>query len=132
MNPLIPSTYPSGYPPTYTNPAKNPVLINITSKGFANFTAADDLPAYMYNNAILDMHGNINVCGAVYSPCYMEIENKQAGQMQYIKGAIICGGGIYIDNLLTATNIISFDAKALRNLATSANNAKAVKVTYYR
>jgi len=135
MNPNDPSTYPTGYPPTYTNPAKNPVLIDIASipgKGFANFTASDDLPAYMYNNAILDMHGNINVCGAVYSPCYMEIENKQAGQIQYFKGAIIGGGGIYIDNVLTATNIISYDAKALRNLATSANNAKAVKVTYYR
>jgi hypothetical protein len=131
MNPNDPSTYPSGYPPTYTNPAKNPILIDISAK-FPNFTAADDLPAYMYNNAILDMHGNINVCGAVYSPCYMEIENKQAGQIQYIKGAIIGGGGIYMDNVLAATNVVSYDAKALRNLATSANNAKAVKVTYYR
>jgi hypothetical protein len=132
MNPNDPTTYPSGYPPTYTNPAKNPINVNITGKGFQNFTAADDLPAYMYNNAILDMHGNFNVCGAVYSPCYMEIENKQAGQIQYIKGAIIGGGGIYIDNLLAATNVISYDAKAVRNLATSANNAKSVKVTYYR
>ena len=132
MNPNNPATYPTGYPPVYTNPAKNPINIDISSKGFQNFTPLDDLPAYMYNNAILDMHGNINVCGAVYSPCYMEIENKQAGQIQYIKGAIIGGGGIYMDNLLVATNIVSFDPRAVRNLATAGGTAKTVKVTYYR
>lgn len=74
-----PATYTTGYPPVYSNPAKNPANVDITSRGFANFTPYDDLPALMYNVGILDMHGPVNISGVVYSPSFME-HRKQAGR----------------------------------------------------
>jgi len=131
LNPAA-NKYPSGYPPVFSNPAKDPYKADITAKGYQNFQVGEDLPAYMYNIGWMDLHANVNICGAVYSPCYVEIENKQAGQTQYIKGAIITGGGAYIDNTLNAQTIISYDPKALRHLATSGTKAKAVRVTYFK
>ena len=125
-----PSTYPTGYPPTYSNPALNPINVNISSKGFQNFVADDDLPALMFNNAILDIHGNANICGAVYSSSFMEIENKQDGQIQYFRGALIGGGGIYVENGNSATSIVSFDPDALGNLATAGSRGKMAVAVY--
>ncbi len=125
-----PATYPSGYPPTFTNPARNPINVNITPRGFTNFAAGDDLPALMYNNAILDIHGNANICGVVYSSSFMEIENKQAGQIQYFRGSLIGGGGIYVENGKSATSIVSFDSAALDHLATAGNRGKTAVAVY--
>ena len=125
------TTYKSGYPPVYNNPAKNPVNIDISSKGFSNFTAADDLPAMMYNIGIFDIHGNVNISGVLYSPSFFEIENKQDGQTQYFKGSLITGGGIYYENKKKATSIISYDPHALDNLATQGTKAKRVFATYW-
>lgn len=125
-----PATYTSGYPPVYSNPAKNPVNIDLASRGFANFTPYDDLPALMYNVGILDIHGPANICGVVYSPSFMEIENKQDGQIQYFKGTLIGGGGILLENNKRATTIVSYDPNALDLLATSGGKGKSLKVAY--
>ncbi len=125
-----PTTYPSGFPPTYSNSAKNPINVDITSKGFENFTAADNLPALMYNNAILDIHGNANICGVVYSSSFMEIENKQDGQTQYFNGALIGGGGIYVENGRAANSIVTYNPKAVGNLATAGGRGKSVVAVY--
>ncbi len=131
LNPSDPSTYTTGYPPTYYNSAKNPINVDITSKGFLNFTPGEDLPAFMYNVGIFDIHGNANICGVVYSPSFMEIENKQGGQIQYFKGALIGGGGVYVDNNQNATSIVSYDPPALDLLATAARKGKRVIATYW-
>ena len=125
-----PATYTTGYPPVYSNPAKNPANVDLTSRGFANFTAYDDLPAVMYNVGILDMHGNVNICGVVYSPSFMEIENKQDGQIQYFKGSLIGGGGILVENNKNATSIVSYDPNTLDILATSGTKGKSLTVVY--
>lgn len=130
LNPDDPKTYKSGYPPKYTDPNKNPIKVDISSKGFTNFVASDDLPALMYNNAILDMHGNVNISGVVYSSSFMEIENKGDGQIQYFKGALIGGGGIYLENNQKANSIVSYDKNALDNLATAGTRGKAVIAVY--
>lgn len=130
LNPTNPATYTSGYPPAYTDPTKNPVNINI-GPAFQNFSAGDDLPAEMYTIGCLDMHGNANICGVVYTPSYMEIENKQSSQTQYIRGACIMGNGIYYENLNKSTSIISFDPQAVDSLATLGGVGKQVKVTYW-
>jgi hypothetical protein len=126
-----PSTYASGYPPVYINPAKNPVNIDISSKGFANFTAGDDLPAMMYNIGIFDIHGNVNISGVLYSPSFFEIENKQDGQTQYFKGCLVTGGGIYYENLKHSTSIISYDSGVLDNLSTQGTKGKGVFAAYW-
>jgi hypothetical protein len=126
-----PATYASGYPPVYYDNSKNPTNINIAANGFANFTAEDDLPAVLYSMGTLDIHGNANISGVMYTPSFMEIENKQDGQVQYIKGSLIMGLGIYYENNSKATSIISFDPKALDSLATQGSAGKRVTVAYW-
>ena len=126
-----PSTYTTGYPPAYNDPAKDPANVDITSKGFVNFLPTEDRPALMYNNGVLDIHGNANICGVVYSPCFMEIENKQAGQIQYFRGSLIGGGGIYFENNQASTSVCSYDPATLDLLATSSNKGKLVLATYW-
>lgn len=130
FNATNPATFTSGYPPVYSNPAKNPA--NVTPVGYPAFTAADDLPAMMYNIGVFDIHGNANICGVVYSPSYMEIENKVPGNTQYFKGSIIGGGGMWLENIKggAGKQVFSFDPNALDRLATSGSKGKTVKVTY--
>ena len=133
-----PTTYPSGYPPVYTDPTKNPINIDISSKGYTNFSANEDLPAVMYSIGTVDMHGPVNISGVVYTPSYSEIEDrpnegfKVANQIQYIKGSIIVGLGLYFENTQVSTSIISYDSKTLDSLATVGNAGKKVKVTYWQ
>jgi hypothetical protein len=125
-----PATYPTGYPPTFTDNTKNPTNINITSRGYTNFMAGEDLPAEIYTIGVLDMHGNANISGVLYTPSYMEIENKGGGT-QYIKGSLINGNGIYYENANGGTSIISFDASTLDGLATLGGVGKRVLLTYW-
>ncbi|HZR18352.1 MAG TPA: hypothetical protein VFE51_13750 [Verrucomicrobiae bacterium] len=127
-----PATYTTGYPPKYTDPTKNPANINI-APAYQNFSASDDLPAELYTYGCLDMHGNANICGVCYTPSYMEIENKVAGNTQYIRGACIMGNGIYYENTSSgSTSIISFDPTTVDSLATLGVAGKQVKVTYWQ
>jgi len=134
------ATYPSGYPPVYFDNTKNPAggFVNIVPKGFANFAPEEDLPAVMYSIGTVDMHGPVNISGVVYTPSYIEIENKPnegfqiANQIQYFKGTLIMGLGLYYQNVQVATSIISFDAKALDSLATLSNAGKQVTVAYWQ
>lgn len=138
LNPSNPSTYPSGYPATYYNPAKNPANIDITSKGFTNFTADDDLPAVMYSIGTVDMHGPVNISGVVYTPSYSEIENRPnegfqvANQLQYFKGTIIVGLGIFLQNTAVSRTIVSYDANTIDSLATFGNAGKKLTVGYWQ
>ena len=128
-----PATYTTGYPPTFTDPTKNPLNVNIKPSGYDNFMAGDDLPALMYNNAILDMHGDINICGVVYSPSFMEIENKAGDdKTQYIRGSVIGGGGIYVENSKASRTVISYDVNALDKLATSGTRGKVLMAVYQK
>jgi len=89
------STYTSGYPGKYLDATKQPQKVDISFDGFENFRQDDDLPAVMFNNGIVDFHGEVNVCGLVYGPAFIEIENKNANVM-YINGALFGGGGVYL------------------------------------
>jgi len=138
MNTANPSTYPSGYPATYADATKNPVNVDITSKGFQNFTADEDLPAVMYSIGTLDMHGPANISGVMYTPSYSEIENRPnegfavANQLQYFKGSIIVGMGVYIENVNTSSTVVSFDPRTVDSLATMGGAGKKVKVAYWQ
>jgi hypothetical protein len=127
-----PATYTTGYPPTYTDPTKNPANINIAPT-YQNFTASDDLPALIYSIGVVDIHGNTDISGVCYTPSYMEIENKVAGNTQYFKGALIMGNGIYYENTSSgAKSIISFDPATLDSLATLNMAGKQVRVAYWQ
>jgi hypothetical protein len=127
-----PSTYKSGFPPVYADSAKNPVNIPI-APAYQNFTPIDDLPALVYSIGVVDLHGPLNICGAMYTPSYMEIENKQPDQIQYIKGCVIMGSGIYFENTQSgSTSIISYDANAVDSLATLPGVGKQLRVAYWQ
>ena len=129
-----PATYTTGYPATFSDPAKDPYQLDIktTYPQFDNFAPGDDLPALMYNIGILDIHGPANICGVVYSPSFMEIENKNSGTIQYFNGSLIGGGGVYLDNGNKGSQtVVAFDPNALDRLATSGSKGKTVQV-YYR
>ena len=87
------ATYVSGYGQPYVTATPMPHQVNITSHGKDNFSAEDDLPAVMFNNGIIDYHHNTNICGVVYGPSFIEIENKNSGQLQYFNGAIFGEAG---------------------------------------
>jgi hypothetical protein len=120
-----PATYTTAYPPSYIDPNKNPINIDITSKGFANFTSEDEFPALIYNNTTLDLHGPVNICGAIYSPGYVEIENRPDPKLQYVRGPIIAGAGVYLENIYSGTSIFSIgniDPKPVAIAACSSHN----------
>jgi hypothetical protein len=127
-----PATYTTGYPPVYTDSTKNPTNIDITARGFSNFLPGDDLPAEIYTIGCLDMHGNANISGVLYTPSYMEIENKTSGNTQYIRGSLIMGNGIYYEDTSAATSIISFDSSAVDSLTTLGGAGKKVSVSYWQ
>ena len=132
MNPAVPATYPTGYPPTYVNTAKKPSNVNI-SPAYVNFSPADDLPAVVYSIGEVDMHGPLNICGVFYTPCYMEIEEKSDNQTQYISGSVIMGDGIYLENTAnSAVTIVTYDPNTIKNLATTNNVGKSVYMTYWQ
>ncbi|HZV33300.1 MAG TPA: hypothetical protein VFB72_01890 [Verrucomicrobiae bacterium] len=126
------STYATGYPPTYTDSTKNPINVSI-SPTYPNFQQGDDLPALLYSIGEVDMHGPVNVCGVVYTPSYIELENKANNQTQYIRGVVIMGNGMYFENTSSdSTSIISYDQGTLKNLTTSNNVGKSLFVTYWQ
>ena len=132
LNPTNPATYKSGLPVVYTDPTKDPVNIDISSKGFANFMPGDDMPALMYSNGILDIHGNCNISGVVYTSSFVEIENKADYQLQYFRGSIIGGNGIYIENTKKSATVVSYDPNCLDLLATSAGKGKKVAAIFWQ
>jgi len=139
LSPVVasdPTTYTSGFPPVYTDPNRNPANIKIAPYGYQNFTTNDDLPALVYTVGVVDLHGPLNICGAMYTPSYMEIENKEpnnTNQTQYIKGCVIMGNGIYYENTKAgSTSIISYDNNAVDALATLMGVGKQVRVAYWQ
>lgn len=125
-------TYSNAYPPVYVSTNHNPINVNITSRGYQNFSASDDLPALLFSTSEIDFHGPLDICGVVYTPCYVEIENTQNGQTQYINGALITGGGVYLENNSAATTVVTYDQNAVGALATSNNVGRKVLATYWQ
>ena len=142
------STYTTGYPPVYTTATPKPYEVDLTSltvngrSGFANFTATDDLPAVMFDKAIMDIEGPTNICGVIYSATYIEFEFEHeaytavdhdgdlvadtwamqplggsTGELQYINGAIYGGGGIlFRPDLATTEILLNYDVNTVDSL----------------
>lgn len=130
VSPNNPATYISGYPPVFANPARRPASVNLSGAGFANFAVGDDLPALLYNASAMDLHGDVNICGVVYCPNQIELETKADGQTQYVRGALIAGGGVYVENLRAATTIVSYDPAAVNALAVLGAKGRCVRIVY--
>jgi len=124
LNPADESTYTTGYPPKFSDPTKAPWNAVITPT-YDNFTTTSDLPALMFNTGIVDIHDEANICGVVYGPSFIEIENT-GGNTQYFNGSIIGGAGILLQgHSTTGFTAVKFDRNAVKNLETKDNKGKA-------
>ncbi|MFQ5844011.1 MAG: hypothetical protein ACE5JG_03395, partial [Planctomycetota bacterium] len=132
LNVLDPTTYASGYLAPWNDPALRPSAVDISGGGFANFAESDDLPALMFNTGIVDIHHATNVCGLVYGPSFIEIENKD-GQLQYFNGAILGGAGILVQGHAGAgSTVVNFDAATINLLATQAGKGRGLRILSWR
>jgi hypothetical protein len=117
FNPSDPTTFKTGYPPVLPS-SKDPTKVDITGAGYPNFLPGDDMPALMFDNGTVDIHQECNICGVVYTPSYMEVENKHNAR-QYFDGSIITGGGIYWETGSSpGVQVLNFDSNTVDSLAT--------------
>ncbi|GAB4140190.1 MAG: hypothetical protein Fur0037_06660 [Planctomycetota bacterium] len=125
FDPANEATYTTGYPPTFANPSNAPWSVDI-SPAYENFTPTGDLPALMFENGVVDLHKQCNVCGAVYGPSFIEIENK-GGVTQYFNGVVIGGAGIYIEgNATSGYQAFKFSRDVIDKLETYENRGKTL------
>jgi hypothetical protein len=130
-DPADPSTYQTGYPPVLSA-EKDPHLVDITSQGYVNFTATDDMPALMFRTGTVSILRDANICGTVYGPSFVEIENLNARE-QFFYGTVIGGAGMYIEGSggLGGHQVFAFDPNAVDQLPTFDNRGKAPVITSY-
>ena len=131
FDPADAATFATGYPPVITA-AKDPRNVDLTAAGFANFGPEDDLPALMFDNGTVDIHHEANVCGVVYGPSFIEIENKH-GQRMFFNGVVIGGGGIFLQgsNAAGGPQVFVFDSGAVDSLATFRDRGKSPVISAY-
>lgn len=117
-SPTDPSTWRTGYPARFSA-GKDPRGADLSSYGYASFAEKDDLPALMFDTGTVDIHDEANICGAVYGPSFIEIENHRV-KRQYFNGIVIGGAGIYLKGAGSASGPQHFvyDRGAINALAT--------------
>ncbi len=66
----------------------------------------------------MDIHHEANVSGVVYTPDFVEIEQKKKNnEVQYINGAVFAGNGIYLESNTCSGGIgVVYDPDTLDNL----------------
>ena len=98
-----PFPWPSGYTSawndvtTFNSGSKNPR--GKTLSGYESFGPYEDMPALMYSGGIVDIHHEANISGVVYTPDFVEVEQKKKNnEVQYVNGAIFAGNGLYLES----------------------------------
>ena len=128
-----PDTFVRGYPGEASEAIVTASQTATDSDGnpITPFTESDDLPALMYRSAIADLHREVNISGVVYSPVFAEIE-RNGNSTQYVNGAIIGGGGIFIKDKggSTGGTIVNYDPNTLNRLATDGSNGQSFRVVH--
>jgi hypothetical protein len=113
-----PSGYASGWSDVtaYASGSKDPRGKTLT--GYESFGPYEDMPALMYSGGIVDIHHEANVSGVVYTPDFVEIEQKKKNnEVQYINGAVFAGNGIFLESNTCSGGIgVVYDPDTLDNL----------------
>ena len=88
--------------------------------------------ALMFDTGTVDIHGPANICGAVYGPSFIEIENK-SDNLQYFNGTVLGGQGIYIqgNDDDDAAQVFVYDPAAVNTLPTLGEAASKPAITGY-
>ncbi len=132
---LDPSPWPSGYASgwsevvSYSGGVKDPKGKAIT--GYEPFGQTEDMPAMMYSGGIVDVHHDANISGVVYTPDFIEIEQKEKNnEVQYVNGAVIAGAGIYLESNTCGGGIaVVYDPDTLDDLKVTPIPAKIDKAS---
>ncbi len=125
------STYTTGYPGSYDDPMKKPSARDITP-AFKNFTTTDDYLALMMNNGVLDIDDRTNICGAIYTPSYLEIDGFNSSScIQYFNGAIYTGGGICVQGQQNGVQAFRYDPNCVNRLQTKNGKGESLTRTGY-
>ena len=82
----------------------------------------------------MDIHHEANISGVVYSPDFVEIEQKKDdGMVQYINGAVIGGAGIYLESNSCGGGIaIILDPTTFDNLKVNASPSSITRAAWKR
>jgi hypothetical protein len=131
--PPVPPAPPAGEAPygSPSHPLPDPWEVDL-GPSLAAFQPGDDLPALMMSMGVLDINAAANVCGAVYAPGFVEIENKH-WVTQYFAGTLIAGGGVYVQDFGNSGRLIfAYRQAAVDQLATSELAMKAPVVVAWR
>ncbi len=136
-SPTDPFPWPSGYEAgwnsvaSYSSGAKDPRGKSL-SGGHESFGANEDMPAMIYSGGIVDIHHDANISGVVYTPDFVEIEQKKRdNEVQYITGAVIGGGGMYLESNTCGGGIaVVFDPDTLDSLKVTATPSSLKKAAW--
>jgi len=132
FDPADPTTFTTGYPPTISA-LKDPRGFAMNDPIYEDFPLNADLPAIMFNTGTVDIHGPTNVCGAIYGPSFIEIENK-GPSLQYFNGIIVGGAGVYLEGKTGGAGdaqVFVYDHATVNALPTYRNRAKVPVRTAY-
>ncbi len=82
----------------------------------------------------MDIHHEANISGVVYSPDFVEIEQKKKdNEVQYINGAVIGGTGIYLESNSCGGGIaVILDPDTFDNLKVNASLSAMKKASWKR
>ena len=130
--------WPSGYDSawnsvsTFDSGSKDPRGVALS--GHTSFGQYEDMPALMYSGGIVDVHHEANISGVVYSPDFVEIEQKKKdNEVQYINGAVIGGAGIFLESNSCGGGIaVILDPLTFDNLKVNASLESMQKVSWKR
>ncbi|MCZ6450360.1 MAG: hypothetical protein O6918_05780, partial [Deltaproteobacteria bacterium] len=131
-------TWPSGYDSawnsvvTFDSGSKDPRGVALS--GHTSFGQYEDMPALMYSGGIVDIHHEANISGVVYSPDFVEIEQKKKdNEVQYINGAVIGGAGIFLESNSCGGGIaVILDPLTFDNLKVNASLAAIKRASWKR
>jgi hypothetical protein len=124
FDPEDPQTFASGYPATMPS--------ELDAHTAIGFKLDDDLPAIATDGGALEILRGANVCGIVYAPSFLRIEDP-ADEPQFFQGGLIAGAGIFAQSGATANGaqVIAFDPSTFDSLRTFDRLGKAPVLTGY-
>ena len=100
--------------------------------GTTPYAPGDDLPALVSTRGVLEMLDSLNVSGMMFSAGLVAIDNVHDA-MQFIDGAILSGGGVYLANKgEQGALVVSYNASVLDRLATLSSTMRAPLILAWR
>jgi hypothetical protein len=105
-------------------------------------TKWEDLPALAFAGGLLDVHGNANISGMLYTPDSCEIEAhagsevngdaNNAGPFQYVNGALLVGNGLWLEDQRNADHsmiAVSYNYNSFNRLRSGVARLTVMKVS---